>query len=89
MTLDPADLLVVVPKRNFYLRQFALEDGLHVSLHGVVREIRSGAGSKGLTTLIPTAFDHMDNAVRIYGAIPALAGLVLGIFEEMGLLGKK
>jgi hypothetical protein len=89
VTLDPADLLVVVPKNNFYLRQFTVEDGVHVSLRGVVREIRSGAGAKGLTTLMPSAFDHMDNAARIYGVIPALAGLVLGILEKMGLLGKK
>jgi hypothetical protein len=88
-TLDPADLLVVVPKNNFYLRQITVEDGIHVSLHGVVREIRSGAGAKGLTTLMPSAFDHMDSAVRIYGAIPALAGLILGILEKMGFLGKK
>ncbi len=89
VTLDPADLLVVVPKSNFYLRQFTVADGVHVSLRGVVREIRSGAGAKGLTTLMPSAFDHMDSAARIYGAIPALVALVLGILERMGLLGKK
>lgn len=87
--LDPADLLIVVPNDNFYLRQFTVEDGVHVSLHGLVREIRSGAGAKGLTTLMPSAFDHLDNAARIYGAIPALVGLVLGILEKMGLLVKR
>jgi hypothetical protein len=89
VTLDPADLLVVVPNNNFYLRQLTVENGVQVSLHGVVREIRSGAGSKGLTTLMPSAFDQLDNAARIYGAIPALAALILGILEKMGLLGKK
>jgi hypothetical protein len=89
LTLDPADLLVVVPKSRFYLRQVTVDEGVQVSLHGVVRDLRSGAGATGLTTLIPSVFDHMDSARRIYGAIPALAGLVLGILEKIGLLGKK
>jgi len=89
VTLDPADLLVITPKANFYLRQFTVADGVHVSLRGAVRQIRSGAGARGLTTLMPSAFDHLDNAARIYGAIPALVALVLGILERMGLLGKK
>jgi hypothetical protein len=89
VTLDPADLLVVVPQNNFYMRQFTVADGVHVSLHGVVRDIRSGAGTKELTTLMPSAFDHMDSATRIYAAIPVLVTLILGILERMGLLGKK
>jgi hypothetical protein len=84
-----ADLLVVVPQKNFYLRQFTVTDGVHLSLHGVLRELRSGPGAKALTTLMPSSFDHMDSMTRMYGAIPALAGLLLGILEKMNLLGKK
>jgi len=89
LTVDAADLLVVVPQARFYLRQVTVDDGVQVSLHGVVRDLRSGPGAGGLTTLMPSAFDHMDSARRIYGAIPALVGLVLGLLEKMGLLGKK
>ncbi len=89
VVLNAADLLVVVPQKNFYLRQFTVADGIHVSLRGVVRELRSGPGAKGLTTLMPSSFDHMDSVTRIYGAIPAIAGLLLGILERMNLLGKK
>jgi len=89
VTLNVADLLVVVPQKNFYLRQFTVADGVHLSLRGVVRDLRSGPGAKALTTLMPSSYEHMNSMTRIYGAIPALAGLLLGILERMNLLGKK
>jgi hypothetical protein len=89
VVLNAADLLVVVPQENFYVRQFTVADGVHVSLRGVVRDLRAGPGAKALMTLMPSSFDHMDSLTRIYGAIPALVGLLLGIVERMNLLGKK
>jgi hypothetical protein len=87
--LDDAELLVVVPRNDFYLRQFTVKDGIQLSLHGVVREVQAGAGTSALETLMPSAFDHLDNAKRIYGVIPALVALILGVLEKMGGLGKK
>jgi hypothetical protein len=87
--LNSADLLVVVPKSDFYMRQFTVRDGIQLSLHGAVREILTGAGARDLATLMPSAFEHLDNAMRIYGAIPAIVGLILGILERMGALGKR
>jgi hypothetical protein len=89
LTVDASDLLVVVPGDEFYMRNFTIKDGIQLSLHGRVREIRSGAGAKDMATLMPSAFDQLDNAKRIYGAVPLLVGLVLGILEKMGVLGKK
>jgi hypothetical protein len=88
-TVDASDLLVVVPADEFYMRNFTIKDGIQLSLHGRVREIRAGAGAKDMATLMPSAFDQLDNAKRIYGVIPLLVGLVLGILEKMGVLGKK
>lgn len=89
VTINEGDLLVVAPKDNFYLRQFAVKDGIQLSLHGVARDVRSGAGAGDMQTLMPSSFDHLDNAKRIYGVIPALAALILGILEKLGALGKK
>lgn len=89
VTLDDADLLVVVPKSDFYLRQFMVKDGIHLSLHGVVADVRAGAGVSDLETLMPSSFDHLDNLKRIYGVIPALVVLILGVLEKMGGLPKK
>jgi len=89
VTLKLADLLVVVPQNDLYLRQFTVTDGIHLSLHGRVRDVRAGAGEDDMATLIPSAFDQAGRAARILGAIASIAGLLLGILERTGLLGKK
>jgi hypothetical protein len=90
VTINDADLLVVVPKKNdFYLRQFTVKDGVQVSLHGIVRDVRTGAGVTDLATLMPSSFDHLDNVKRIYGVVPALVAFILGILEKMGGLPER
>jgi hypothetical protein len=89
VTLDAADLLVVIPMSKFYLRQFAIKEGIQLSFHGAVQDVRVGAGTSDLRTRMPSAFDQLDNAKRIYGVIPALVALILGVVEKMGGLGKK
>jgi hypothetical protein len=79
----------VIPRNNFYLRQFTVKDGVQVSLHGIVRDVRTGAGASGLETLVPSAFDHLDNVKRIYGVVPALVAFILGILEKMGGLPER
>ena len=88
VTIDPGDLMVVVPRKNFYLRQFTVKDGIQLSLHGDVRDVRAGAGARALATVMPSTFDHLENAIRIWGAITALAGFLLGILEKIGVLGR-
>jgi len=89
VTLDEADLLVVAPTNDFYLSQFAIKDGIHLSLHGVARDVRAGAGASDLATLMPSSLDHLDNVKRIYGVVPSIVALILGILEKMGLLPGK
>ena len=89
VTINDADLLVVIPKNNFYLRQFTVKDGVQVSLHGIVRDVRTGAGVSDLTTLMPSSLDHLDNVKRIYGVVPALVAFILGILEKMGGLPER
>lgn len=89
VAINDADLLVVIPKNNFYLRQFTVKDGVQVSLHGIVRDVRTGAGASALETLVPSAFDHLDNVKRIYGVVPALVAFILGILEKMGGLPER
>ena len=89
VTPNSADLLLVVPKSAFYLRQFTVRSGIQLSLHGSVREIRVGAGARDLASVMPSAFEYLSNSMRIYSAIPAIAGFVLGILEKLGTLGKK
>ncbi len=89
VTLDEADLLVVAPKNEFNLSQFTVKDGIHLSMHGVARDVRAGAGASDLATLMPSSLDHLDNIKRIYGVVPAIVALILGILEKMGLLPEK
>jgi len=42
-----------------------------------------------MATLMPSAFDQAGRAARILGAIASIVGLLLGILERMGLLGKR
>jgi hypothetical protein len=89
IAVNPGDLLVVEPKDRFYVRRFTIKEGIQLSLHGVVRNIRAGAGANDLSTLLPSTFDRLDNAKRIYGGIPALVALVLGVLDRLGVLTKK
>jgi hypothetical protein len=89
ITVDSGDLLVIVPQKNFYMRQFTVKNGIHLSLHGSVREIRAGAGVHALSTLLPSAFEQMQSGMRLWGAIVGGVGLLIGILERMGVLGKK
>ena len=88
VSLDDADLLVVDPASEFYLRQFTVKDGIQLSMHGHVREVKVGAGAGGLESRMPSLFDHLDSEKRLWLAIPAIAGVLLGILEKMGLLKK-
>jgi hypothetical protein len=81
--LDEADLLLVVPENDFYLRRFAIKDGIQLSLHGVVREVRSGAGPNDMQTRMPSLFDQIDNTKRFWGVVPALAAFILGLFDKL------
>jgi hypothetical protein len=87
--LDEADILVVDPKNEFYVDQFMVRDGIHLSLRGVARDIRAGAAASDLATLMPSSLDHLDNLRRIYGIVPSIVGLILGILEKMGVLPGK
>jgi hypothetical protein len=89
VTSNSADLLVVSPKQDFYLRRFTVDNGIHLSMHGAVRQIRVGAGDGDLRTLMPSAFTRLSNSARLFSAIPAIAGLLLSILDKAGVLGKK
>lgn len=87
--LNEADLLLMVPKNDFYLRRFALKDGIQLNLHGVVREVRSGAGASDLETRMPSFFDHVDSTKRLWGAVPALVAFIIGVLDQLGKLSNK
>lgn len=89
IALDDADLLVILPENEFYLRQFTVRDGIQLSLHGVVHDVRTGAGVSDLQSRMPSLADQLDSKKRIYGLIPALATLILGILEKMGVLPRE
>ena len=87
-TLDDSDLLVVVPKSDFYLRRFIVKDGIQLSLHGAVRDVRAGAGSSGLETQMLSLFDHLEYGKAIFGTITGLVAVILGILKQMGGLSE-
>jgi hypothetical protein len=90
VALGEADLLVVVPKKNdFYVSQFTVADGIHLSMEGMARDVRAGAGATALETLMPSWWEHLDTAKRIYGGVPGLVATILLILGKMGLLPEK
>ncbi len=86
VSLDDADLLIIVPRSDFYLRRFLVKDGIQLSMHGTVSDVRAGAGASDLQTRMPSLADQLDNKKRLFGLIPALATLILGILEKLGIL---
>ena len=90
VTLGEAELLVVVPKKDeFYVSQFTVGDGIHLSMQGVARDVRAGPGATALETLMPSWWEHLDTAKRIYGGVPGLVATILLILGRMGLLPEK
>jgi hypothetical protein len=89
VALDETDLLEVAPKNEFYLSQFIVMDGVHLTLHGLVRDVRRGSGGSNLGSVMPSLFDHLDNMKRIYSIVPSMVGLLLGILDKMRLLPER
>jgi hypothetical protein len=89
IVLGETDLVEVVPENEFYLSQFTVLDGVHLTLHGLVREVRRGAGASNLASVMPSSFDYLDNLKRIYGIVPSMIGLLLGILDKMRLLPER
>jgi hypothetical protein len=38
--LDDADLLLVIPEKDFTLRRFSIDDGIHLNFYGSVRDLK-------------------------------------------------
>jgi hypothetical protein len=87
--LNEADLLFLVPQKDFYLRRFAISDGIHLSLHGIVREAKSGAGASALESLMPSLFDHIDSKKRFWSLIAVVAMTIVGLIDRAGFFKSK
>lgn len=85
-TLDEADLLLLVPKSDFYLRRFAVKNGIQLSLHGVVKEVRAGPGAGALETHMPSLFDHVDNTKRFWAVVLVVVSTIFGFLDRVGWL---
>ena len=85
--VNRADLLVISPGKEFYLKRFETALGqMSVFLQGSVRDVQLGGGPADLHSQMPSLFDHLDRWTRFYSVIPAIVGFVLAILEKMGLL---
>jgi len=89
ITLDDADLLLVIPEKDFTLRRFSIDDGIHANFYGSVRDLKVGAAANDMVSRMPSYFDRLDAQKRFFGAVPALAALILGLLEKLGSLPKK
>jgi hypothetical protein len=86
--LTLGDLLMIQPAESLYLREFHVERGLQVSFHGKVSDIKVGAGPGDLRSTMPSLLEQLDHQKLVLLAIPALAGLIIGALEKMGVLSK-
>jgi hypothetical protein len=87
--VDNADLVVIEPDNNFYLKEFKVDGGIVLDLHGVVKKIEIGAGTKDLRNKMPSLLDHADAKRRILAMIPAIVALLIGVLEKMKVLPAK
>jgi hypothetical protein len=83
------DLIVIDPGSDFYIRSLSADHGIQLELHGTVRNILTGAGSKDYKSCMPSVFDTLDSKKRIYGAIPGAVTFILTLLETLGLLPRK
>lgn len=87
-TLDipDADLLLIRPQSNFYLKRIDAKDSIEANFNGNVQDIQLGAGPSDLKSVMPSLFDHLSAQKKIYGVVPGIVALILGILEKMKLL---
>jgi hypothetical protein len=84
-----ADLLVIQPQSEFFLKQFSAEDGIELNFHGDVKDVSLGAGPADLRSVMPSLFDHLSAQKRVYGVVPGIVALILGILERLKILPRE
>lgn len=76
------DLVVMRPGRSFYLRRFVVKDGIQLSLHGELRDLRAGAGVSDLQTRMPSLIDHLK-ANPVVSLLSAFGGMILTVLAAV------
>jgi hypothetical protein len=86
--VNDADLLLIRPGKGFYIRKFEVNRGIHLSLHGMVKDMRLGAGAKDLKSQMPSLFEELNNKyhVGVGSVITAMLAFALGLLEKSGKL---
>lgn len=87
--VNEADLLIIRPDKDFYIRKFSVSHGIQLSLHGTVRDVSVGAGPKDLKSQMPSLFEELDTQKRLFTVIPGIVALLLGILEALEVLPRK
>jgi hypothetical protein len=87
--ISDSDLLMIRPTQGFYLRQFKIDNGIQLSLHGLVKDVLVGAGPNDMKSKMPSLFDELDKKGRVFVVIPGIVALLLGILEKLGVLPRQ
>lgn len=90
LELKEGDILIIHPEPGqCYVRSLQVRDGfLRLSIQGKIADILIGSGPGTLSRRMPNLFDHLNANMRFFGALPALVGIVITIFEKAGILKK-
>jgi len=90
VSLNDGDLLVIDPASTYYLKKFSVEkEGITLGLGGEVKHLGTGPGSSALHDQMPSVLDRLDTKKKIFGLVPALAALIFGILDKMGVPARK
>ena len=84
--IPDADLLLIRPQSNFYLKRIDAKDSIEVNFHGNVQEVQLGAGSSDLRSVMPSLFDHLSTQKKVYGVVPGIVAIIFGILDKMKIL---
>jgi hypothetical protein len=84
--VNDADLLIVRPDKYFYIRKFSVNDGIQLSLHGMVKDVLVGAGPRDLKSQMPSLFEEWDARKRALTIIPGIVTSALGLLVMLGIL---
>jgi hypothetical protein len=89
VAIPAGDLLLITPRKDFFLRRFSIQDGIQLDFQGPVLDVRIGPGSTDLVTCMPTMFDLFKSQEVMWGLIVSITGVLIGILEKMEILRKK
>jgi hypothetical protein len=88
LVLRDGDLLLIRPEKGFYIRKFSINHGIQLSLHGKVKDLKTGSGSNDQNSQMPSRFEQLNSARPVLSQVWDVLSVFAGIGVFLEIVGK-